>query len=330
MDNQIKQTIKIMLVVTAFVLTGLLLFKLISLIVLLYTAFLLSLVLEPMVRYFSSKVFLNKLISRPAAVILTYFVFVISVAGIFVLIIPQAVSQLGLLGDVVIPVVNLPVRDIFGAISLDLSKFYPDVFSLTASFVSKFFYLLFGLAASIYISIEWPDIKRRFLRLPLGKYKRDIEDSFGDIEESLGNWAKGQLILMIVVGVASTLGLIIVGGGQYAISLGLLSGLLEFVPMVGPFATAFLAFFIYLPISPIKALAVVGLFVLIQQLESNILVPKVMQKISGFSPLTVLVAIFIGSEFYGVVGALIVLPTFMIGAILLSRFSKYLSIHESE
>ena len=166
--------------------------------------------------------------------------------------------------------------------------------------------------------------------MPIGNYKREIEDSLSDIEDSLGNWAKGQLILMIVVGVTSTIGLVIIGGGQYAASLGLLSGLLEFVPMVGPIATAFLAFFIYLPISPVKALAVVGLFVLIQQLESNILVPKVMQKISGFSPLTVLVAIFIGSEFYGVVGALIVLPTFMIGAILLSKFSKYLSIHESE
>jgi predicted PurR-regulated permease PerM len=330
MDNQTKQTIKIMLVVTAFVLTGLLLFKLISLIVLLYTAFLLSLILEPMVRFFSSKVFLNKLISRSTAVVMTYLVFVISVAGIFLLIIPQAVSQLSLLGDVVMPIVNLPVKDIFGALSLDLSRFYPDVFSFTASFVSKFFYLLFGLAASAYISIEWPDIKRRLLRLPIGNYKREIEDSLSDIEDSLGNWAKGQLILMIVVGVTSTIGLVIIGGGQYAASLGLLSGLLEFVPMVGPIATAFLAFFIYLPISPVKALAVVGLFVLIQQLESNILVPKVMQKISGFSPLTVLVAIFIGSEFYGVVGALIVLPTFMIGAILLSKFSKYLSIHESE
>jgi predicted PurR-regulated permease PerM len=113
-----------MLVVTAFVLTGLLLFKLISLIVLLYTAFLLSLVLEPMVRYFSSKVLLNKLISRPAAVLLTYFVFVVAVLGIFVLIIPQAVSQLGLLSDVVIPIANLKVKDIFGALSLDVSRFY--------------------------------------------------------------------------------------------------------------------------------------------------------------------------------------------------------------
>ena len=152
MDNQTKQTIKIMLVVTAFVLTGLLLFKLISLIVLLYTAFLLSLILEPMVRFFSSKVFLNKLISRSTAVVMTYLVFVISVAGIFLLIIPQAVSQLSLLGDVVMPIVNLPVKDIFGALSLDLSRFYPDVFSFTASFVSKFFYLLFGLAASAFLS----------------------------------------------------------------------------------------------------------------------------------------------------------------------------------
>ena len=330
MDTQIKQTIKILLVITAFLLTGLLLYKLISLIILLYTALLLALVMEPMVRFFSSKVVLNKLISRPAAVLLSYFIFVVFVVGIIVLIIPQAITQLSLLGDVFIPIVNVKVRDIFGALSLDLSRFYPDVFSFTASFVSKFFYLIFGLAASVYISLEWPDIKRRFLRFPLGKYKEDVAATFNDVEESLGNWAKGQLILMFVIGLSSTLGLILIGGGQYSISLGLLSGLLEFIPMVGPFATAVLAFFIYLPGSPVKALAVVGLFVLIQQLESNILVPKVMQKISGFSPLTVLVAIFIGSEFYGVVGALIIIPTVMISAILLNRFSKYLSIPESE
>jgi predicted PurR-regulated permease PerM len=69
------------------------------------------------------------------------------------------------------------------------------------------------------------------LKLPLGKYKRDVEASFGDVEESLGNWAKGQLILMLVVGLTSTIGLVIVGGGQYAISLGLLWLI---IPMVGP------------------------------------------------------------------------------------------------
>lgn len=330
MDTQVKQTTKVLLVITGFVLSGLLLYKLISLIILLYTALLLALVIEPLVKYFSSKIVLNKLISRPVAVLMSYFVFVILVVGIIVLIVPQAITQLSLLGDVVVPVINIKVREIFGALSLDLSSIYPDVFSFTVSFVSNLLYVLFGLAVSIYISLEWPDLKKRFLKLPLGKYDKEIEGAFVDVEESLGNWAKGQLILMLVVGITSTVGLILIGGGKYAISLGLLSGLLEFIPMVGPFATAVLAFLVYLPISPIKSLAVVGLFVLIQQLESNILVPKVMQRISGFSPLTVLVAIFIGSEFYGVVGALIIIPTFMIGAILLSRFSKYLAIHESE
>lgn len=332
MEKQLVINIKTVLFIAGLILAGFFLYRVFPLILLIYTALLAALVLEPSVQYFSKQILFNRPLNRVTAVLISYFLLVLVLVGIFALILPGLVSQLQLLMLVKLPYLDQTIGQfLFGNSSVELSSYFGNVVQLTASVFEGFLTIFLGIAISIYLSMQWLDIKSHISRLPLGKYRNAILGAIDDIEASLGGWAKGQIILMLVVGLSTTVGLLLLGGGTYAIALGLLAGLLEFIPLVGPIVTAIIAVVIYYPTSPILAGAVVALFVIIQQLESNLLVPKVMQRISGFNPLLILLAVTLGQHFYGAVGVLIAVPTFMIGVILFHRLSPYfLSAKESE
>jgi len=139
-----------------------------------------------------------------------------------------------------------------------------------------------------------------------------------EVERNVGQWLKGQLLLMLVVGLASFIGLLLLDI-RYPLALAMVAGLLEIVPMIGPVLSAVVAAIIGFSETPVKGVGVIALFLIIQQLENNLLVPKIMQKVSGFSPLIILLALLIGSEFFGVVGAIVAVPTTMIISIILKR-----------
>ncbi len=334
MDKQLVINVKTVLFIAALILGSLLFVKIFPIIILLYTALLSAIVLEPLIQYFSRQIVFNRPLSRLTSVLITYSLMVLVLVGVFALIIPGLVTQLQLLGDVEIPRLNKTLGEVFNGFSFNINTYFDNIGSLTASVFSVFsgvFTVLLGIAFSIYISMEWLAIKKRIKKLPLGKYGADINHSVEEVELSLGSWAKGQIILMLSVGGTTTAGLVLLGGGSYAIALGLLAGLLEFVPFVGPIVTAVIAVIIYYPTSPVLALAVVAFFVVIQQLESNLLVPKVMQKVSGFNPLIILIAVTLGQNLLGIIGVLIAVPTFMIGSIVLKHFTPYIfPANESE
>ena len=72
--------------------------------------------------------------------------------------------------------------------------------------------------------------------------------------------------------------------------------------------------------SPVKALLIIFVFTIIQQIEGNILVPKVMQRVSGFSPIVILIALLVGSNLFGIIGAVVAVPVLMVGAIVVKNF----------
>ena len=92
---------------------------------------------------------------------------------------------------------------------------------------------------------------------------------------------------------------------------------------MGPIIALILAGVVGFSQSFTQGILVIALFTLIQQVENNLLVPKVMHKVSGFAPLVILIALLIGSKLLGIVGALIAVPITMIIVILIRRFIKY-------
>jgi predicted PurR-regulated permease PerM len=113
---------------------------------------------------------------------------------------------------------------------------------------------------------------------------------------------------MFIIGLTTYIGLTILGI-EYALPLAVIAGLLELVPTIGPIISSVPAILIALVQSPVLAIAVAALYLLIQQAENNIIVPKVMERAVGVLPLVTILALLIGGTLFGVVGAVIAVPT---------------------
>jgi len=163
------------------------------------------------------------------------------------------------------------------------------------------------LILSIYMLLEGPIIKDGFLRLFPRAHQRRVETVLQHIGQKFGGWLRGQLFLGFVIGVTAGLGTWRLGL-PYPFLLGLAAGITELIPMVGPVLGAIPAVLVALFGPTWRLLAVILLFTVIQQVENNLLVPRVMKQAVGLSPLLTIVAIMIGAQLMGILGALLAVP----------------------
>jgi predicted PurR-regulated permease PerM len=176
----------------------------------------------------------------------------------------------------------------------------------TAAHTLFAFVTVFVLA--FYWLVERAQIKRVCLRVVPVRLARDVNTVWMEVEEKLGGWVRGQIILMLAVGTLATLGYVVLGLPNPAL-LGVVAGLCEIIPMVGPFLAFAPAVLVALAVAdPTRALLVVGYAVVIQQIESNVLVPRVMGRTVGVSALTVMLGILVGGALAGLPGAFLAVP----------------------
>lgn len=172
---------------------------------------------------------------------------------------------------------------------------------------------LFTLMVIVYYLILERKNLHKYLLFFFGSNGREerAEAFINRLEKRLGGWVRGQLTLMLFVGILSYLGLLFLGV-DYAVPLAFLAGILEIVPNIGPTLAAVPAVLVGWSSSPVLALAVVALYFVIQQIENNFLVPKVMSRAVGLSPLVVIVALLIGLKLAGIAGAVLSIPTVLL------------------
>jgi predicted PurR-regulated permease PerM len=141
-----------------------------------------------------------------------------------------------------------------------------------------------------------------------GKHKKYVSDIISKIQHRLGYWLRGQLLLSLIIFCLTYIGLTILGV-KYALILALIAGIFEIVPFLGPIISAIPGIFFAFTIQGFgTAIWVVLLYFIIQQLENNLIVPKVMGKSTGLNPLVVILAILVGARLGGIVGALLAVP----------------------
>lgn len=123
------------------------------------------------------------------------------------------------------------------------------------------------------------------------------------------SYIRGQLLLGLVVGIASTIGLVLVGA-PYPVVLGIISGLTEIIPVVGPILGAIpgLLLAIFHPEGWVMVLKVLAVYVVVQQLENNLLVPKIQGDSVKLHPSIIMVALVIGSQVGGLFGLIVAVP----------------------
>lgn len=137
--------------------------------------------------------------------------------------------------------------------------------------------------------------------------RRELAQLWKEIDRVLTKFIRGHLLVALLVGLMMALGLTIIDV-PFAILLGIISGLLDLIPYFGPVLGTLPAFIMALLDSPIKAFYVLILMIIVQQIESNILSPKILGESVGLHPLTVIFVVLAGGHLFGFLGLLIAVP----------------------
>lgn len=315
-----------------------LLYRFYIVILILFVAIILGTVIRPMVNWLYKRT-----LPKAAGVILVYVLLLAFLIGFVLLLLPLVFDQ----GSTIIKSIpthyqnfryellsssNQLIRSLNQYLPLELPGFITatqtDTQQLASAeaalgyltIASKFvFYAIVILLLAFYWTLEGPrTIQSLVLILPKA-YRENITELIGIMESKMGYFIAGQGVLCLVIGVMAFIAYMIIGLPN-ALVLALFAGIFEAVPMIGPALGAIPAGVIALSISPAKLLWVVGATIVIQQLENNLLVPRIMRKAVGVNPFVSLLAIFAFSSLFGVAGALMAIPIAAIIQILLDRF----------
>lgn len=198
------------------------------------------------------------------------------------------------------------------SLQTNLTQTTAGVFNTIVSIFGGFLSFIGVLVITFYILIEENALKKFVRSITPVKYQPYIFQLMNRAQERLRLWLKGQLILCLIIGVFAWIGLMI-GGVKYALVLALWAGLTEFIPYLGPLLGGIPAVFIALTTSGFpQAIFVVALYIIIQQIENHILVPKVMEKTAGLNPLVVIIVILIGAKIAGILGIILAVPVALI------------------
>ena len=189
------------------------------------------------------------------------------------------------------------------------SKVFGSVFSIITLFILSFYMLL-----------DRQRLGKAVPNLLPEEYKEKGILTVHLVEEKLGAWLRGQVVLSLAIGFITWIALTVLNV-PYALPLAILAGFLEIIPTLGPIIAAIPAVIVGLAISPIMAATVILTYIGIQLAENNILVPKIMEKAVGLNPVVIIVAILIGANLLGVMGALLSIP-FVSAAIIIFRALK--------
>ncbi len=271
-------------------------------------------------------------IPRSVAVIIIYvsFILIFGVLGAlaFTPMLNQTVSLLSNLPNFIENISNIPQLEIFTKdldtqVTKQLSSIGPKALQTTVGAFSGIVLTLTTLVFTAYLLLDFENLKKSFLKFIPREKRENVARILMDIELTLGFWLRGQVALMFIIGLFSYIGLLLLGV-NYALSLALIAGLLEIIPIIGPIIATIPALIVGFADSPIKGIGVLGLYILIQQLENNLIVPKVMQKAIGFNPIVTMVAILIGGSLFGVLGALLSIPVTIIIFIIFKNIYKNL------
>jgi predicted PurR-regulated permease PerM len=174
------------------------------------------------------------------------------------------------------------------------------------------------LMLTFYFVVEAEAISRTLVRLFPPARRRRVNIVLGEIGQKVSAWLGGQLLLALIIGGTTAAGLGLMGI-PYFVVLSVIAAIGEMIPVVGPFLAAIPAVLVALSVSWKVALFVTGFFLVQQQIENHVLVPKLMERQLGINPVTVIIALLVGSALLGVVGALLAIPTAAIGQVLFEQ-----------
>jgi predicted PurR-regulated permease PerM len=276
------------------------------------------------------KVFEKKGIRRIFGVIIVYLIFIAIIMLLAFVLVPKLIKEISAL------VVNIPqysrqMQELFkqfqdGYMKSGLPESFKDVLDenilmlqsmiLTmlqniANGIIEMFSQLFNIiivpVITFYMLKDSEYFKKQFI-LVLPKTKRTkFIVLLRDIDNVFGKYIRGQIIIASFVGVLTTAALILIKV-KYAFILGIFAGIANIIPYFGPFIGIIPTILFALLDSTGKALYAAGAFILIQQLESGFLTPRIIGKSVGIHPVYVIMSLIVGGKLFGVIGLIMAVP----------------------
>lgn len=192
-------------------------------------------------------------------------------------------------------------------VSGGVEKLGANILSALFAIFGGIFATFFVISIAIFLSIEEKSIERTITLLSPKRYEAFALHIWSRSQRQVSGWFLMRVLGSLFVGVATYIALIILNV-PYPMSLGLLSGVLNFIPIVGPLLTGILIGTVVALDSVLKAGFVILSLILIQQIENNILTPLLTTRFIGLPPVLVLIALAIGGQLWGVMGAILAIP----------------------
>lgn len=273
---------------------------------------------------------LERVVSRGLAVGIVYAVLVAAATGIGWLVTPPLARQAQ---ELVLNGPTLVERStrwadrwspgggdrIITAVEERLSQFGSILVDLPFTILSS----LLEIVLVVFLSAYW-----LLLRPAMGRFVRslfperrhaELDDLGSDLSQAVGGYFRAEGITAAIVATIAFVGLSVIGV-EYALVLSLIVAIGELVPVVGPLVAAIPALVVAFLDSPTQALIVLVFYVLVQQLESNVLVPQIMRRQVHLSPVLVLVALYSGGALGGILGAIIAVPLAGAARVMIVRY----------
>jgi predicted PurR-regulated permease PerM len=215
---------------------------------------------------------------------------------------------------------NLNLSQVQDNLTPVVSALGENAFNITSRVFGGIFSVLTIFVISFYMLVEKEKLEKSIPSLLPKPYAEKTRNTLLLVEDKLGAWLRGQIVLSFSIGIITWIALTLLGI-PFALPLAILAGIFEIVPTIGPIIAAVPAVIVAFSISPIMGLVVMLLYVGIQVAENNLLVPKIMQKAVGLNPVVILISILIGSQLFGIIGALLSIP-FVSAMIIIIRSLK--------
>ncbi|HPN96639.1 MAG TPA: AI-2E family transporter [Candidatus Moranbacteria bacterium] len=196
---------------------------------------------------------------------------------------------------------------IFGNLTDSLAGISGNIFSTTIGFFSGIISVIVVLSLTFYMAAEEDALKKFVISVTPKKHHTYAVDLAERIKSKIGKWLIGQLFLMIIVGTLSGFGLYLIGV-PHALILGIFAGIMEIVPYIGPLVSAVPGVILGFIVSPTVGFLAILIYIIVQQIENHVVVPQVMKKAVGLSPITVIIVLMIGAKLGGALGAILSIP----------------------
>jgi predicted PurR-regulated permease PerM len=304
-----------------------------NVLLLLFLSVLLASALEPMVGWLRERLPL----SRVGTILIVYLAFFVVAIGMAFVVVPAAVNQwqrilaelpaffdeVRLWAETLRPVaLSTSITALVDSVAEFFAPAPPpspgEVVEVGTAVAEAALFLFTMLAIVFFWLVEHARLQRYSLAFLPAERRAGARNAWNEIETRLGLWVRGQLILMSFMGVTTGLAYALLGLPG-ALLLGLIAALTEAIPIVGPLLGAIPAILVAATVSPELALVVALIYVVLQLIEGNILVPIVMRNTIGISPLLVLFSLLLGAEVGGLLGAFLAVPIAASIEIVLSR-----------